>query len=196
MKPAEMRTVNGYHLDEVVSSLQKAIRRADEAGALYWSLELSESGFGAYAWRRFMTIAFEDVGLGDPQALLVTVAGWLATKESTKSFTKPPGMRTEALGVVVLTLCRAGKNREGDDAVWYASERRKRGWRLAVPDEALDWHTVRGRQMQRGLAFWFAEAARLENEVQIMGNRYGRLVRELLGSGEQEPSPSLEQGEP
>ena len=192
----ELVTKGGYDLGQVVSALQKAIRRADEAGALYWALELSDSGFGAYCWRRLLTIAVEDVGLGEPAAVVLTACAWWITKEKTKSFSRPPGMATEPLGVAVLTLCRAQKSREGDDAVWYASERRKRGWRLAVPDEALDWHTVRGRQMQRGLAHWFAEAARLENEVQIMGNRYGRLVRELLGSGEQEPSPSPEQGKP
>jgi len=105
-------------------------------------------------------------------------------------------MRSEFLGVVLLRLCRSCKNREGDDAVWWAGERRKRGWRLAVPDEARDWHTRAGREMGRGLKHWFTEAARLENEVQIMGNRYGRLIRELLGSGEQEPSPSPEEGKP
>jgi len=73
MQMKEMRTKIGYVLGEVVSALQKSIRRGDEEGALYWSLELSESSFGQYLWRRLLIIASEDIGLADPLALVVTL---------------------------------------------------------------------------------------------------------------------------
>jgi len=127
-----------------------------------------------------MVISCEDVGLADTNALSYTLSGWLATKEATTSFTVAPGMKVEFLGPVILYLCRASKNREGDDFCWYVMERRKQGWRLQVPDFALDEHTDRGRQMGRGRDFWFAEASKLSPAVEIQGNKYGALVRQLL----------------
>lgn len=179
-KRYDTRTVGGYPLDEATSALQKSIRRGLEGEAMYWALELAESGYGQYLWRRLMVIAAEDIGIADPQALTVASAGWLATKESTKSFTTPPGMKLEFLGPTILYLCRAPKNREGDDFCWYIMERRKRGWRLPIPDYALDEHTERGRKMGRGRAFWFEEASKLAGAVEIEQNQYGTLVRELF----------------
>lgn len=36
--------------------MQKAIRRGDARLGGYWAVELHESGFGDYVWRRLMTI--------------------------------------------------------------------------------------------------------------------------------------------
>lgn len=179
-KRFDTKTAGGYALDEVTSALQKCIRRGLEEEAMFWALEMADSGYGQYLWRRLMVIAAEDIGLADPQALIVASGGWLATKESTKSFTSPPGMKLEFLGPTILYLCRAPKNREGDDFCWYIMERRKRGLRLQVPDFALDEHTDRGRQMGRGRAFWFEEASKLHGTVEIDANKYGTLVRQLL----------------
>ncbi len=176
----QMTTRGGYELGEVVSSLQKCIRRGIEEEAMYWALEMADSGFGQYLWRRLMIIAAEDIGLADPQAMILTTSGWLATKESTRSFSKAPGMEPEFLGMVILYLCRAPKNREGDDFLWYVGERRKKGWCLEIPDYALDEHTARGRQMGRGVDFWLNAASHLENAVEVEGNKYCKKVRELF----------------
>lgn len=175
----QLTTKGGFPLDEVVSALQKCIRRGLEEEAMFWSLELSDSGFGQYLWRRLMIIAAEDIGLADPQALTLTTSGWLATKESTRSFSKPPGMELEFLGIVILYLCRSPKNREGDDFVSYMLEQRKRGMRLEVPDYALDAHTARGRQMKRGDEFWWQVSSRLQPEVEVAGNCYKAKLRKL-----------------
>jgi hypothetical protein len=50
----------GYEFGEVSSAMQKAIRRADAKLAGYWALELWESGFGQYVWRRLLTVSAED----------------------------------------------------------------------------------------------------------------------------------------
>jgi len=191
-KRHELLTKGGYPLDEVTSALQKCIRRGLEEEAMYWALELADSGYGQYLWKRLLIISVEDIGLADPQALAFTLSGWLATKESTKSFSTPPGMKVEFIGPVILYQCRATKNREGDDFCWYIMERREKGWRLAIPDFCLDDHTDRGRKMGRGQEFWFAEASKLSPEVQVKGNKYGALVRQLLQHpslfGKEEPS--------
>jgi len=168
----ELKTHNGYLLDEVVSALQKCVRRGLEEEALFWSLEMADSGYGQYLWKRLLVIAAEDVGLADPEALTLTVSGWLSTKECTKSFTQPPGMKTEFLGMVILYLSRAPKNREGDDAICYLLARRQKGLRLQVPDWALDQHTERGRKMGRGEEFWWEQSSLLDKPVVIEGDKY------------------------
>jgi len=47
--PWNLVTKNQYRCDEVVSALQKAIRRGDCDAAVYWAHELNISGFGAWA---------------------------------------------------------------------------------------------------------------------------------------------------
>lgn len=173
-------TTGGFQLDEVASALQKSIRRGLEQEAMFWVLELVESGYAKYAWKRLTIIAAEDIGIADLQAVIVTYAAWAATKDFSSSFSKAPGPRLEFLGPVVLYLCRAPKSREGDDFCWYVMERRARGWKIPVPDFAVDDHTARGRKLGRSREFWFREASKLVNAVVIQGNRYGAAVRELF----------------
>ena len=52
------RTVRGYQLSEVVSAMQKAIRRGDARVAGYFAIEMFESGFDQYCWRRLLTVSF------------------------------------------------------------------------------------------------------------------------------------------
>jgi hypothetical protein len=59
-------TRNLYLVDEVLSALQKAIRRSLVNEALFWTLELARSGLGALAMVRFGVICSEDVSLGCP----------------------------------------------------------------------------------------------------------------------------------
>jgi hypothetical protein len=73
--PASAR---GYRQDEVVSALQKAIRRGLEDDALYWAVELDESGWGEYCWSRLFVIVSEDVGLAEPH-LPATIAALYTT---------------------------------------------------------------------------------------------------------------------
>lgn len=175
----DLKTKGGYQLDEVVSALQKCIRRGLEQEAMFWALEMAEAGYGQYLWRRLMIIAAEDIGLADIQALPITTAGWIATKETTKSFTQAPGMKTEFLGLVILYLCRCLKNREGDDFACYVIERRKKGWRIEIPDYALDDHTDRGRKMGRGNEFWYQESCKLDRPVEVNGNVYEKKLQAL-----------------
>lgn len=70
-KRFELRTKNGYRLDEVSSALQKTIRRGDELMATYWSFELNGSGYWRYCFRRLQVIAGEDIGLANPETMIL-----------------------------------------------------------------------------------------------------------------------------
>ena len=87
--PWAMRTRNDYAADEVISALQKAIRRCDTDGAVFWSHELNMSGFGGWAWRRLFVIASEDVGLAEPNAPAVVAGLWTMSQVLLANQTKP-----------------------------------------------------------------------------------------------------------
>jgi len=47
-------TIGRYDYYEVVSALQKTIRRGDRDSALFWATELYLSQYEAHAWRRLL----------------------------------------------------------------------------------------------------------------------------------------------
>ena len=54
-------------VDEVLSAMQKSIRRGLDKETLFWTAELEQSGLGLLALARFGVIIPEDVGLGAPE---------------------------------------------------------------------------------------------------------------------------------
>jgi len=176
-----LRTAGGYLLDEVVSCLQKAIRRCDEQAALFWALEMqapsSENnpcGFARYVWRRLCVIASEDVGLVNPNAAVLVNALAQSYERITEGFKKPPTQAEVCLSNAILYLARSPKSRECDDAAMWMGSQRAQGNMLRVPDHALDCHTARGKRMGRTVEHFYSEAARIEN---VQGrNAYAALV--------------------
>src|SRR5262249_49114562 len=59
----------------IISALHKSLRGSDPDASLYWLARMLESGEDPlYVVRRLIRFASEDVGMADPQALLVCVA--------------------------------------------------------------------------------------------------------------------------
>ena len=59
----------------VISALHKSVRNSDVDAGLYWLARMIEAGEDPlYVARRLMRFASEDVGLADPQALVLAVA--------------------------------------------------------------------------------------------------------------------------
>ena len=159
-----MSTVGGHLCGEVASALQKAIRRGHEREALYWATELDLTGYGNYVWKRLRIIASEDVGLADPEAVLLVRAlngNWLEHRKANKEDLSAALFLCHA----VIVLAHAKKSRIVDHAllVMYEGEREQ----LEIPDYALDKHTARGRRMKRGFDHFFDEGAQLENAADI-----------------------------
>jgi hypothetical protein len=109
-KPPQ-KTIGGYNGYQVVSALQKCIRRGLEQDALFWATELwaSSSQTGReYIWHRLRVIASEDIGLADNDAC-VQVSALYA------NFTRRPNEKI-FLWHAVLLLARAPKSRIVDHA--------------------------------------------------------------------------------
>jgi putative ATPase len=73
---------------DLISALHKSLRGSDPDAALYWLARMLEAGEEPlYLLRRLVRFASEDVGLADPQALVVT----LAAKEAYDFLGSPEG---------------------------------------------------------------------------------------------------------
>ena len=59
----------------IISALHKSVRDSDPDGSLYWLGRMVEAGDDPlYVARRLVRMATEDIGMADPQALVVTMA--------------------------------------------------------------------------------------------------------------------------
>lgn len=156
----QMQLKNGYDFGEVASALQKAVRRGNEADALYWAVELDISGYGEYAWKRLRIISSEDVGLAEP--ILPAVIS--ALYENWSDFHKKKDDCDRLFLVhAVLLLVRARKSRLVDNCLMVSYGEHPSG--KQVPDYALDKHTLRGKMMGRGFRHFFEAGAYLENHA-------------------------------
>jgi len=154
------RTSGGYDPFEVLSALQKEIRRGNEYEAVYWGTELATTNPNML-WKRLRIIASEDIGLADPTATIVVDA----LKRNWDSITRKNGASRLFLVHAVLHLARAPKSRTVDDlltTIYGEMEFEKK--KLPIPDYALDTHTFRGKLMGRGFKHFLAEGAKLNNE--------------------------------
>jgi replication-associated recombination protein RarA len=148
-------TSRGYQVHEVISALQKSIRRSDHKGAVYWGMELNASGHGAWAWSRLWAILSEDLrptpGIaGDLTAL---EAQWKADKR---------GGGGIYMAHAILLLTQAPKSR----AVCWGCLNAYGDYhdRLEIPDEALDRHTRRGLSMGRRMDHFLEEASIVKDD--------------------------------
>jgi hypothetical protein len=201
-------TARGYDAREVVSALQKAIRRSDPDAALYWACELAKSGFGPWLWKRLRIIAVEDCS---PEAggLVADVKAlndqWQAAQK------RPDGSELLFVARAAISLATAPKSRVVDWALWHHAndhvERRE------IPDEALDRHTLRGRRMGRDLEHFVDEASRVEpfdGDLRELEAEYRELARRRVakdptlphnpwsapnvGTSDREPAHNSQQG--
>jgi replication-associated recombination protein RarA len=179
-------TVNGYEWAEVVSAMQKCIRRGQEEDALYWATELDKSGYGQHVWRRLLIITSEDVGLAEPHLPAQVRAlydNWLDFKKAKKN--------AENMFIVhaVMILARAKKSRAVDNAL-VINYLEQPEWR-EVPDVAIDKHTLRGKRMGRGFEHFISEGSVVTNEDTSVDDPYKERAFEIfLRSEKKQPEPA------
>src|SRR5690606_22515612 len=89
-----------------ISALHKAVRGSDPDAALYWFSRMLDGGANPrYLSRRLVRMAVDDLGLADPRALDITMAG----AEVYERLGSPEGELALAQGVVYLA-CAAKSN--------------------------------------------------------------------------------------
>ena len=109
---AGSQTRNGFAADEIISSLQKAIRRAMEEQACQYAYELYVSGpiFLEKLWRRLLTISVEDIGFGNLNAAVYVNT----MNEMRKNFPYDDGDQPMYFIHAIRILCSSNKDRSSD----------------------------------------------------------------------------------
>jgi replication-associated recombination protein RarA len=160
-------TNKGYGFFEVSSAFQKAIRRSDEKQALFWMVELFNSNFDEYCWKRLRIMVSEDVGLAEPH-MPATIAGLYSMYTDQKK--KREDNRPERLFLThaVLAMARANKSRMID---WLVIKcwREHDDTNLEIPDYAHDMHTQKGKKKGRGLDYFYDESTKLAKHTPVAG---------------------------
>jgi replication-associated recombination protein RarA len=164
------QTKNSYNDDEVISALQKEIRRGNEEDAMFWALELAETGgspFGVLS-SRLRVITYEDIGLSDPNVVLQVSK---AIDDMKLMYEKDTGDYMMVLSYIILLMCRAKKSRITDHFKEYIKFMRESGKAdMKIPDYALDMHTTAGNKMGRnkntlaGVDHFITDGEILKNE--------------------------------
>ncbi|WP_425704977.1 hypothetical protein [Gordonia sp. DT30] len=190
-------TVNGYRADELLSVLQKSIRRGlvEEASLAAYELYLTGIEVEAKVWQRLAVIAVEDVGLGLPNAPMLLAA--LNTQR--EAFARGVD-RFMFTAHAIRLLAGAPKDRASMELAVWTKETVARGDRCTeVLDFHVDQHTRRGVAMGRGTEFWWgAGGYGLDNELNPEGSPWTDYVREVLGAhpGADVPKPDFSRPAP
>lgn len=173
----EVKTRNGLYADEVISSLQKAIRRAmtEEACQYAYELYISGSVFLEKVWSRLLTISVEDIGFGN-----IDAAGHIHTlNEIRKNYAYNDMDQPMFFIHAIRILCASNKDRSSDYLKNIIIKKAAMGRVPEIMDVALDKHTRRGREMGRDSFHFFHEGAKVIPQAEV-DNNYREEYEEVL----------------
>ena len=159
-----VRTVHDLPADEVISSLQKEIRRGhtENAALLAYEMLTTSPEIEAYLWHRLQVISVEDVGYGNLQAPVLIETLF----QMHQRIPRPRGDRYLYAIHAVRVLCQSNKERGSDELLnWISRMVDEQGMLPQIPDYALDMHTRRGQEMGRDYGHFLNEASRVEPEM-------------------------------
>ena len=169
----QLTTEGGYEFGEVISALQKGIRRGNEEHAMYWALECFPH-YSKALWVRLRVICNEDIGLADPMCSI-----YVNAQADHFNALEKEGSQRLVLSNTILYLCRAKKSRLADHFQCAVIQRKlQQGWRIEIPDYAKDKHTRAGKHMGRSWEHWFEHGCKLTNEAKIK-DPYQKVAQEL-----------------
>jgi replication-associated recombination protein RarA len=178
-----VKTLNGFQADHVISALQKEIRRGntENAALLAYEMMITSPALEDYLWQRLKVISVEDIGFGEPLAPVVLQSLF----EMTSACDRSVGERKLYAIHAVRYLCQCKKDRSSDEMINWINHNSLSGKLLPViPEYALDMHTAEGQKQGRGRRHFFEEASRISPEVPDRDRTYLERILKMLESGE------------
>ncbi|WP_224702285.1 AAA family ATPase [Devosia aquimaris] len=175
-------TEHGLAADEVISALQKCLRRGlvDNVLLLGWEMYVTSPEMEEMLWSRLCVIAVEDIGMGNPQAPVLVETLY----QQHKRYPRPSGDRFLFAAHAIRVLAGSTKDRTSDDMVNWAKRSMELGENLPeIPDVALDMHTRRGQDMGRDYLFFMQEASKVVPEINDKEQRYRDWIMQALKDG-------------
>ncbi|WP_125980187.1 replication-associated recombination protein A [Loigolactobacillus iwatensis] len=148
-KKALANDKNGDAHYDVISALQKSIRGSDVNAALHYMGRLIEAGDLPSIMRRLLVIAYEDVGLGNPQACARTVNAITAAEKLGLPEARIP------LADAVIDLCLSPKSNSGINAIDSALTDIRDGKAGEIPDHLKDAHYQGAAKLNHGVDYKF-----------------------------------------
>ena len=176
---SKITTRNGYAGDEVISALQKSIRRGLEEQACMFAYELyiSSPQLEEKLWRRLLTISVEDIGMGNPMAAIVVNNLYQMSRE----FDYADGDRPIYFIHAIRYMCQSEKDRSSDLLKNICIKSFAMGKLSEIPDYALDKHTQRGQAMGRDSFHFLNEASKVYPQKEVDNDykeRYAKILEE------------------
>ncbi len=174
-----VRTLHDLPADEVISALQKEIRRGNTENACFVAYEmmLTSAELEAFMWQRLQVISVEDIGFGDVSAPILV--NTLFTMH--QRFSREHGDRFLFGLHAVRFLCQCQKERGSDELKnWLHAMMIQKGRLPQIPDYALDMHTKRGQGMGRDIHHFLNEASKVAPEVHDRDTTYRERWLEIV----------------
>ena len=176
---SKITTKNGYAGDEVISALQKSIRRGLEEQACMFAYEMyiSSPQLEEKLWRRLLTISVEDIGMGNPMAAIMVNNLY----QMSRQFDYADGDRPMYFIHAIRYLCSSEKDRSSDLLKNICIKSFAMGKFPEIPDYALDKHTHRGQAMGRDSFHFLNEASKVYPQKEVDNDykeRYAKILEE------------------
>ena len=178
-----VRTAHDLPADEVISALQKEIRRGntENAALLAYEMLITSPEMEEYLWQRLQVISVEDVGYGNLNAPVLVETLF----QMHHRIARPRGDRYLYAIHAVRVLSQSQKERGSDFLLnWLRQSVEEDGVLPQIPDYALDMHTRRGQEMGRDYAHFINEASRVAPEIPNPDDTYrDRLLQKIADAG-------------
>jgi putative ATPase len=134
---------------DVLSAFQKSIRGSDVNAALHYLARLIEAGDLHSIARRLIVIAYEDIGLANPQAGARTLAAIEAAERVGFPEARIP------LANAVIELCLSPKSNSAYKAIDKALSDLRNGYTGEIPVHLRDAHYKGAKQLGRGIDYLY-----------------------------------------
>ena len=177
-------TRHGFAADEVISALQKEIRRGNSENAVLLAYEMltSSPALEEMLWLRLQVISVEDIGWGDLQAPVLINALY-----DLHGFQKEEMERGIFAIHAVRYLSSRVKDRSSDEMfAWVRASVEKGDSLPVIPDYALDKHTKRGAAMGRGRHHFYEVSSKVYPELEGRDTEYLDRIHIMLKQEEQD----------
>ena len=132
---------------DVISAFQKSIRGSDTDASLHYMARLLEAGDLPSVIRRLLTIAYEDIGLANPNACAHAVQAITAAEKIGLPEARIP------LAQAVIELCLSPKSNSAIMAIDAALADVRAGNYGDVPDHLRDAHYQGAKKLGRGIGY-------------------------------------------
>lgn len=176
---ARITTRNGLAADEVISALQKSIRRGwtEKACEFAYEMYITSPQMEEKLWRRLLSISVEDIGMANPNAAILVKN----LNDMRREFDYADADRAMFFIHAIRYLAESEKDRSSDLLKNIVIKSFAMGYVPEIPDIALDKHTVRGAAMGRDSFHFLHEASKVIPEAEIT-NDYKERYNEILKS--------------